>query len=459
MSKIPPSVRQSFDKIRKESSSYLVLKEFNKKYYVYKHTGIWDRERKKTRTKAEYIGKITEDGIFVPKATKPIDNLKTAEDMIRENGGVVTWPQEGVTYSESGNIEVDDADRKLLMALSMNARLPIPRLAKLAGLSEQATHTRVKILEEKLGIKYLLETDIEKLGYIRYLILIKFENELPTLAELEELIKDEDKIQFAATTKGEYDVIMYVIDEAPLTVNNNLYRLRTKPAIKKYGAIWNLIYFAEVYSFMPLKDKFIENVLKDKIWHKSKETPHFDRSKLKEREFALLKELNKNSNCNFTTIDQKFNFDPGASRYVYHMLKQNGIIVRPTITLSNLPFQYLGVILITNIHEDKIQAHRYKYLFEIIEYNKLANKYSLMGNIGAPNGGVMFIPVDANESIDKTVEKITIDLQGSDVKSLIITSILTGSLCYRRLDNTYTKQYNRLIEFQKITPKKLINYD
>ena len=451
----------TFNVIKKEYD-HCYLKKINNNYYVYKQRYTWHKEKRKSMTISEYIGRITIDGKFIKKVTSYKDELEKAESIVTSYGGKIIW-EKNEHIREAKHIEyiedVKKSDLKLLTAMSMNSRMPASKLAELTGLNEQTTYSRLKVLENRLDIKYILEIDVEKLGYIKYLILIKFEDKIPTIEELRKTIEDEYTIQFAVTTRGRYDVVMYVIDKDPLTANNNLFRIRTKPNIRNYRAQWNLIYFAEVYSFVPISNEFVENVLKDSVWHRTKESPRPNREQLKYREWILLKELNKDSVTNFSFIDDNFSLPKGTSRYAYDELRNKRIIVRPTISISSLPMKYIGIIMIENIDEDKIQEHRYKYLLEIIKYDEIVNKYSLMGNIGAPNGGIMFFPVTENESIDEIVERIDDELQGSKVSSLIVTEIIRGSLCYRRFDNAYSRQYGRLREFGKIDSFELINYE
>ncbi|MDE1824369.1 MAG: hypothetical protein KGH74_03655, partial [Candidatus Micrarchaeota archaeon] len=250
-----------------------------------------------------------------------------------------------------------------------------------------------------------------------------------------------------------------IVDEDPLRAHDNLVKLRSKSPFKDYKAQWTLTYFAQISSFLPLRNRFLEDVLKERIWHRTEETPRIDKEQLRPREFMLLRELNDNSNINFTDIDEEYKLNKGTSRYTYQNLKNRGIIARPTISMSNLDIKYIGIIIVTNIYYKEIQENRYKYLFDIMEYGNIANKYSLSGNIGAPNGAIMLLPVMKEGYLDKVATNIEEELKGSIVKNLVVTDIVTGSLCYRRFDADYSRQYKLLLEFGKIKPKALAMYE
>jgi DNA-binding Lrp family transcriptional regulator len=455
MAGVPEKVQAAFRALTKQQK-HMYLKKIRESYYVYKQTYEWQPDEKKSKTLYEYMGKILADGRFVRRISSYKDQLAKAEALIVSHGGEVTWHEKTESKEAAPTkkeISLKDSDLKLLMALSMNSRMPVPKLAELAGLNEQTTYSRLKALEEKLGIKYLLEIDVEKLGYTRYLILIKFHDEVPSREEIEEAIKDESNIQFVAMTKGDYDVVMLVVNETPLKAYDDLLRLREKESISRYEGSWIFTDFAQTYSFIPLRNQFIENIIKEKVWHRSKEAPRPERNQLRQREFLLLKELNGNSNMNFASVDQKYGLNKGTSRYAYQALKERGLIARPTISMTNLPIRYVGIILFSIMGYKVFAEKRYEHLMERIEYGKISNKYCLTGNIGAPvQGTIGFLPVTEDGYLDKITTNMEREFRGSIAKSLVITEMIIGELCYRRFDNTYSRHYRLLVELKKIEP-------
>ena len=109
--------------------------------------------------------------------------LEKTKSLIALHGGKILWEEkkeDTVSLQQNQEISATEVDLKLLTALSMNARLSASRLAEISGVNEQTAYSRVKVLENKLGVKYLLELDVSKLGYTPYIILIKFEGKMPT---------------------------------------------------------------------------------------------------------------------------------------------------------------------------------------------------------------------------------------------------------------------------------------
>jgi len=112
---------------------------------------------------------------------------------------------------------MDTKDRRILLALDMDARVPESRIAKKVGLSKQVTNYRIKRLEKKGIIKgYTAVIDHSKLGMKVYKILISIENlHKEKEAALIEYIKEHASwaasvlgnwdIAFAVNTKDEYE--------------------------------------------------------------------------------------------------------------------------------------------------------------------------------------------------------------------------------------------------------------
>jgi DNA-binding Lrp family transcriptional regulator len=461
MQEVPKRVATTFSKLKAESKEYLVLKTIHSKYYVYKERGVWLRDMHRTKTISEYIGKISANGLYIKKKLSAKDDLENAVNLISIHGGKIIWHESREMCEEIQAKQPPiskGADLKLLMALSMNSRLSSSELASLTGLSEKAAYSRMKVLERDLGIDYILEIDIERLGYAPYLLLVKFEDNAPAANDVKNAFVNEPKIQFTATTKGEYDLVAYLLDVNYVSAIDNFRALILKTSLAKYRAKWNLIPFAQTYSFMPLRKEFIENVLKTKRWRRDRESTSPKQDELLNREFIVLKELNTNSIESFSRIDEKYGLNKGTSRYAYSKLKAQGIIVRPTISIANLHMKYIGIIQIMDIGEKAVEENRYKSLFDLMEYGKLTNKYCLSGNIGMPDGAMRFLPVFNDGDIDKVTKTIEKELTGSSVRNFIVTDILVGSLCYRRFDNDYSRQHRLLTELGKVEAKKPASY-
>ncbi len=68
----------------------------------------------------------------------------------------------------------------------------------------------------------------------------------------------------------------------------------------------------------------------------------------------------------------------------------------------------------------------------------------------------MFQPLlDEN---DNAVDRIDSSVKGIDIETLVITNVLVGTFIFRRRDNAHTRQYDILVEHNKIKAEGKTEY-
>lgn len=461
MVRIPQTVLKTLDELRGKYAERLSLKMISGRFYLYKEHGIWLKDKQKNKTISEYIGSINYDGTFKEKEIRYRSELDKAKTIIEAHGGEITWRNDLKNNDLNLHKErtADDTDLKILTFLSMNSRANYTRIGKSVGLSAAATYNRIKRLEQKFGIKYMLEIDREKLGYTRFIGFVKFHDKKPSLKELQESIKGEPRIQFAAFVNGEYDVIFYLIEELSDEAIDIVWKMRSESQLKNYSADWIITPMSNNYGYLPLGQEFFgKEILKKKVWHRSKETPRPQEDQLTEREFDVIKELNKDGSVGFKKIDEIYKFPNGTSNYIYTRLKDRGIIKRPTISMEKLPLKYISVIMMKFINNSKYNPHRKNFLMEVMKDGSISNKYVLEGDIGSPYSSLLFYPITKENELDLTLNDMHEKIDGVNISVLTITTIISGSLCYRRFDNSYSRQHRLLVSMNALKPKELELY-
>lgn len=512
MKELPEAVRETLDRLRSEHEHYIRVRPKNGHFYVVEYISKYDPLLGASKKLTKHLGRITPDGTFIPAKRRAegihtegaqklqenirhvINNLKEEQKNLHvikvgktvyvyaieekklpryigwiSDDAIFHGPEEPVI--EKGMpvkmtkdvIERDrkfiEYDEKILMILSMNSRAPASLIAQKTGLSKQEVEYRIKKLESRYGIKYLTQFDTDEqsgtiIGYSTYIVLVKFDQNIPKIEDLREMLQGQPKIQLAVATKGAYDLLMYFLEETSDKAIDFIWKLRSRTRLKKYAATWYVSPVSRNYGFIPLRDEFFDSVLIAKVWKRSKETPSPLLGQLSNREFVVVRELNKNSNTDFAKIDRDNGFDPGASRYTYYKLKDRGIIIRPTITLTKLPIKYVGLVLLTYESGEKYAEARPNLLKEVIAETPLINKYAYEGDIGAPTSILMIMPVFKEGELDRALEYLRANVKGVIPSSLIATDILAGHFCYRRFDNEFSRQYRLLSEEFKILPQK-----
>ncbi|HUC39101.1 MAG TPA: AsnC family transcriptional regulator [Candidatus Acidoferrum sp.] len=462
MAAIPAVVRSAFNEVKAKEHGYITLKTIKNGYYVYRQSGKWDPQRKRTKPIAEYLGKITKEGIFVRKALSAKDDLTNAKALIAAHGGEIIWHEkpeeiEGIKETVVKELTPDEIDTKLLTILSMNARADLAYWGRKLGLSEQATYYRVKKLEEKLGIKYITEINVEKLGYLKFIGFAKFLGDIPNENEIRSVLEKDPSVQLVLLTSGKYDIVFFFYAQQNGDVASFIHRIRVlEPAFRKYKARWFVAPYFESFGFLPLKDEFLD-IIKEQVSKRKEGTIY---TKLSNRDIAVLRSLNKQADKSFTKIDEDENLGKGASDYSYYKLKKEGFIVRTTINLTSLPIKFNAILIFEIIDGIKFDKARIELLQEIIKSYKFVSKYSLVGDIEVPHAGILFFPVFDEDELQRLEAHISTRLKGVRIRLLVIKKIMSGSFCYRKFDESYAPQHDRLVkEYKVLEPVKQVDYD
>ena len=220
MQELPELVSNKLNELRLKYPYKIQLRVIKGKFCIYKDRYEYIKETKKSKVISEYLGRIDNSGIFIEKKKKRKSALDKAIDLIKEHGGTVALPESNNNILEAKKPILDEADKKILMALSMNSRIQRKYISQMCGLSQTAVTHRIKKFEETDFIKYELELfNLSKIGFNTYMFFIKFLDKKPTSDIIRDTFKDDPKVQLVIITKGEYDVIIYYIDES----NNALF--------------------------------------------------------------------------------------------------------------------------------------------------------------------------------------------------------------------------------------------
>ncbi len=158
-----------------------------------------------------------------------------------------------------------------------------------------------------------------------------------------------------------------------------------------------------------------------------------------------VKELSKDGRKPFSEIDKIYNFSQGASHYTFEKLKDDGKIWESTVLMRDVNSRYNGLSLLEILDSNLFRKNR-KELLELIisEYKGPINRFSLTGDFGIPHGVMLISPIFEEGDFEKETEPLLSKIRGVKIEKLIITNILIGELSYRKLDETYSTQYEIL---------------
>lgn len=438
---LPQKVREKLAELNKKSKHSVHIQVIKNRYYAYEYSSVYDKGRSKWKSVALYLGRINEDGKLTKARYRvsPKTEAESVDELILKNA----------KHNGSNPIDIlthpDEIDRKILEKISTDGRATISEISKYAKASRSKVQRRLYRLESLYKIKYTLEFAPRPFGLFRFYVLAKFRDSVPETEKIKEVLEKYPLIQTVALLKGDYDLFIYLVASNTTYLEEVIYEIRQHKIFADYDADWTVSYITQSYGFIPFRDNFFQ-VVRDKVWHRTKNVMRKPENMLSEREFNVLYELNKNGKIDFKEIDKKYGMHPGAAHYTYYKLLEKKIIQRITITMSSLPLKYTALLLSNQVSISKFDKAKRDYFRYILEdTDTVTNRFALLSDIGAPYGMLSLLPVFDDLDTRRVEDKLH-DLFGSGIepRTIIMTQLLIGNLGFRRFDNKASIQYKLL---------------
>lgn len=430
----PKEIQEAFVELKHRLNRPLSLHEIYGCYYIYGYSSIRDSKKCRTIIKTFYLGRLSKDGKFVSKEEA---------QQIKEEAPAT------IGMNQVDNAEMYEREAIALKNLSMNGRMSAGKLAKRIGMSVAGARHFVKRLEKKYNIRYFAEVNMLKLGYIRYIALVKFEAKIPRFDEVKAAFEDDSHIAFAAMTKGAYDMIVIFYIENTQSPTLFLYEWRSSKALPNYAAKWYVAPLGKAPdATLPLRLQTIDWV-SENVTHKSNIKTAAP-NKLTKVEGITLKELVLDGNQDFKSLDRKYELGQGRSNYAFYKLKEKGIIERITLTITPPNLRYNAVFITETNHYKKFIEVRHQFHLNLIhQESPILNKDAYRGDMGIPDSILRIRPIFGESEFQKIRTELD-SIAGTKTDSLIITDIVTGGLCYRNFDFTHSPIYSDLMSQGKV---------
>ncbi len=442
MQTIPEAVKRTFEDLKANYPFYIIMLVKNGHYYIYRQQGAYQKETRTVKTIRTYLGKITTEGEFLRRSVLAKDDIERAKAIIIAHGGRVIMPKfEPASMPSFAGIN-DTTDIKIIRALSTDARQGIAKISKTVGVAQSTVRNRIEKLESKYGIRYTLEYGfLDRFNLYRFLVIAKFNDETPNSEEVRALLEAEPQIQLALWTKGAYNLFLFVLASTPTEAENLVYKLRSQPELSRFSSEWYSSYFTHGYGYIPLRDEFFE-LIKDRVWHRTKETPRRQQGQLFKREYAVLRGLSSNGLVKFRDIDEKYGLPKGSASSAYHELIKSENIWRTTITMKSPPLKDIAVFTLEQFNIEKFNNNKNVYIKHMLDNsNNPLNKYLYVGDIGSPYGILLVAPIYKEGDLELLESALSHVAQGSRIKVSIVSSTLVGMLGLRKIDDTKTLWY------------------
>jgi Lrp/AsnC family leucine-responsive transcriptional regulator len=106
---------------------------------------------------------------------------------------------------------IDKYDKKILLALGMDARLSVEKVSQIVNLSATPVRRRIRRLEKEGVIRrYTIDVDLKKIGYSQKLfVFIKLQSrDQATIADFERKVLDLPEVISCSLVSGRHDYIL-----------------------------------------------------------------------------------------------------------------------------------------------------------------------------------------------------------------------------------------------------------
>ncbi len=445
---MPARVAELVERLRRASKHNIEVKRIGNGYYVYEYMFKNDNGRQKKLS--FYLGKSDSEGNFSEGRHRFLKTRSRSLDEYLESSERGERPE-----SVNELIYPDDIDKEILKKISMDSKASAYSISKALGISPNTVAYRIKKLERLYGIKYTIELRPGTFGFERYFITIRFIRGKPSQDELQKLFAAEPRIQFVAALSGYYSMLIYLLAENNVTLENIIYKLRSSSVFGSCTSIWNIGYTSESETwYVPFRDDFFE-LLREKVWHRTRENPRRNADQLLESEYAVMKELNHDASVGFAEIDRLYNLRDGNAYYTFERLLERGTIKRPTITMGYLPIRYAAFLYVVQKDVVKFNRSRKHYLRSVIEESKHpVDKYVQVEDVSAPYGFILIAPIFDEGELERLEQEIRENAKGTILRTSLITRVLVGNLGYRRFDMKESMTYKRVQEMEKTDSQK-----
>lgn len=222
--------------------------------------------------------------------------------------------------------QIDNIDRRVLLELTKNARIPEVKLARLIGKSKESVRYRIKqLIEKKIIIGFTTWTDPIKLGFQTGKIYLNLANVPEKKKRFLEYLKKDKRLFWLGVAEGAWNIgLTYFIKS-----NEEFFNLKNE-LLSKFKDLIIECKTASVVGVYYHDKTFLHNSKTQwDVMFNSHENIELDKESIE-----ILKFLIKNSRENLATISIETDISVDKIRNRIKKLNEQGIIKRYTIDID-----------------------------------------------------------------------------------------------------------------------------
>lgn len=264
------------------------------------------------------------------------------------------FPQTSVLPKNKEVISLDMKDRRILFALSQNARVPQSEIAARVKLSRDAVSYRIQGYFRNGILKGTVTVvNVDKLGYDAYHIFMRLNN--PSREVEESIVKEISSMPFVrAILKffGSYDFEIAAIARNPKEFDGILTKILStaKDAIQEY----EIMIITKVYLVGSLTKSFSEDFAEDMAFkpERQKENKYVP----DKTDFEIIKTIRDDARLPSIVIGEKIGLSQDAVSYRIKKLMQGLVLFIPVVNYQRIGYTIHALMLNISPYDEKTET-------------------------------------------------------------------------------------------------------
>lgn len=288
-----------------------------------------------------------------------------------------------VTAEKEKIAKLDEKDKKILYMLSVDAKVPVTRLAKEVGLSKDAVSYRINRLIEQGAILYFIPIiNIQKFGFFGYYLYLQLENlKENTDTELLNYLKLDKRTAFVGSCFGGYDIVVHLFARNALELEAFLKELRGR--YDSYIRNFVLLLATKDYK---LPAKYLAGPGMPNIGRKEK--VNTEQKGVDQKDIQLLKILAKDAKTQTYKIANELGLSSDAVLYRVKNLVASHVIERFIAAIDTTKLGYRWHIILLQLRsltdeKEKVLSSFIKSHPNMLYFTRAVGKYDLAIDVNA----------------------------------------------------------------------------
>ena len=318
-------------------------------------------------------------------------------------------------------MEISTLSRKILRELCTDSRVNVTELSKRLGVSRFVVARHIQSLEKELGLRYTMSLNYNALGFTKMNLYHMTFSKKPNDATLEAAFSKSKAVQLALRTKGDFDVVLFV-----LAGNEEEYakwHLSLALEFSKYGVSINKSDIDIIHhGFVPLTNAAIEDASAKDLYK------------------GLLLKLNSNSRMKIKEIAHALKMNEDMVSYYMAKLVKEGVI-RKFTTIITKPPSCMNILFFMRYiyregHVSRIYEKRKLVYFKKEDEIPMFNDYQMVLSI---SGGEEDFAWGSGATMEEAKERVSVHEKifkkdSPEMRAGMIVKVLKGYQPIRSVD-------------------------